>query len=544
MKMKMRGWLFRWTDGLLSLAVVFLMLAGTAAYSGRLLGHAFVPVEEKSNSELFPSVRVRNELGINRLRTEEAGRGLWRLSTRRGEPAGMLVCTQPYAAGVKGFAGPTSLWVRLDGDGCIRAIVPCLNDESVDRLDRAVRGGILSRWIGVGPGGASGVPVDAVSGATATCAALTANVQAALDAYSGAVRAGRPAPTAGWGRTWAVVLVLAAGVAGTCLFRGNRWWRTAVQVLNVAVAGFWCGQFLSVSLLRGWIADGWDFMASLPAVLVCLVAVLLPLLGRRGHYCRWACPYGSLQALAYRLPTPKLRLSGRAARWMERLRTCVLMALLLAMWAGYGAWLLDYEPLVAFAFGTAAPAALVVVVRQRQAPSPDPLACVLENIRFRRSVRAYAAREVPPGTVDTLLRAAMAAPSGLDRRPWRFVVVRDAALLDSLGARLPYAGMVGGAPVAVVVCGQLARNVAPEEQSWMLDCSAATENLLLAAHAMGLGAVWTGVYPYADRVALVKRLLGLPADVVPLAVVPVGYPAEDPAPKQKYDRGNIHEERW
>lgn len=189
-------------------------------------------------------------------------------------------------------------------------------------------------------------------------------------------------------------------------------------------------------------------------------------------------------------------------------------------------------------------AALVVVVRQRQAPSPDPLSCVLENIRSRRSVRAYAALEVPPGTVDTLLRAAMAAPSGLDRRPWRFVVVRDAALLDSLGARLPYAGMVGGAPVAVVVCGQLARNVAPEEQSWMLDCSAATENLLLAAHAMGLGAVWTGVYPYADRVALVKRLLGLPADVVPLAVVPVGYPAEDPAPKQKYDRGNIHEERW
>lgn len=200
--------------------------------------------------------------------------------------------------------------------------------------------------------------------------------------------------------------------------------------------------------------------------------------------------------------------------------------------------------IVSFVLAFALLATLIVVVKQSQAPASDPLAIVLDNIHSRRSVRAYTQREVTPGTLDTLMRAAMAAPSAVDRRPWRFVVVRDAALLDSMGAKLPYAGMVGGAPVAVVICGQLAKNVAPEEQSWMLDCSAATENLLLAAQAMGLGAVWTGVYPYADRVAVVSRLLDLPPDVIPLNVIPIGYPAEDPAPKQKYDRQNIHEGRW
>ncbi len=354
--------LFQWGDGLLSLLVVFLMLAGTAVYSGKLLGRVFIPVEEKSNSELFPSLRVRKELGINRLRTEEAGRGQWRLFTRRGEPVGMLICSQPYAGEVKGFAGPTSVWVHVDGQGRVRAVVPCLNNESVDRLDRAIQGGILSRWIDADVAEAGSVSVDAVSGATATSNALTANVQAALAAYSDAVRAEKPSPAVGWGKTCAVVLVMAAGVAGAFFRRRTRWWRLAVLVLNVVVTGFWCGQFLSVSLLRGWVTDGWNFVASLPTILMCLVAVLLPLLGRRRHYCRWVCPYGSLQALAYRLPTPKFRLSARATRWMGRLRTCVLLALLLAMWLGYGAWLLDYEPFSAFSVASAAPAVLVLAV--------------------------------------------------------------------------------------------------------------------------------------------------------------------------------------
>lgn len=190
-------------------------------------------------------------------------------------------------------------------------------------------------------------------------------------------------------------------------------------------------------------------------------------------------------------------------------------------------------------------ASLVVVVKQsHDTPGADPVGAVLGNIHARRSVRAYADRQVAPETIDTLLRAAMAAPTARDRRPWRFVVVDDRSLLDSLGAQLPYAGMLLGAPAAIAVCGQLTEGVDPAEEMWMQDCAAATENLLLAAQAIGLGAVWTGVYPYADRVALVSRLLRLPPDVVPLNVIPIGYPGEKTEPKKKFDRKNIHHNGW
>ncbi len=190
-------------------------------------------------------------------------------------------------------------------------------------------------------------------------------------------------------------------------------------------------------------------------------------------------------------------------------------------------------------------ASLVVVVKQSKSPVPvDRTAAVFENIYARKSVRDYTERSPTAGQIDSLLRAAMAAPTARDRRPWRFVVVDNEVILDSLGYQLPYAAMTSKAPVAIVVCGELSPGVPVEHEMWMQDCSAATENLLLAAEAMGLGAVWTGVYPYEDRMAVVKRLLRLPDNVIPLNVIPVGYPAGNTAAKKKYDKKNIHFNAW
>ena len=163
----------------------------------------------------------------------------------------------------------------------------------------------------------------------------------------------------------------------------------------------------------------------------------------------------------------------------------------------------------------------------------------LETIFARRSVREYQQRLVEAEKIDLLLRAAMSAPSGMDRRPWEFVVVTERSLLDSLAAGLPYAKMLSAAPCCIVVCG------APERQSyWYLDCSTAAQNILLAAQSLGLGAVWTAAYPYEDRMAVVRTQLRLPDSILPLCVIPVGYPASAGTPKMKYDAARIHNERW
>ncbi|MCX7776193.1 MAG: nitroreductase family protein [Spirochaetaceae bacterium] len=169
----------------------------------------------------------------------------------------------------------------------------------------------------------------------------------------------------------------------------------------------------------------------------------------------------------------------------------------------------------------------------------------LRTIFARKSVRHYAEGALPRASLELLVKAGMAAPSAVDQRPWEFVIVTDPAMLQSLGAALPYARMTASAPAAIVVCGDLRRQWGgPDSPIWIMDCSAAIENILLAAESLGLGAVWTAVYPYPEKVAPVRSLLELPEYIEPLAVLPVGVPAGREKAKDKYDPTKVHWEKW
>lgn len=190
---------------------------------------------------------------------------------------------------------------------------------------------------------------------------------------------------------------------------------------------------------------------------------------------------------------------------------------------------------------------LVYVMKQTSsAPQESKAAVVMQNILSRKSVRAYTDQPVSRAQIDTLLRAAMAAPTGRDMRPWKFIVVDDKEMLKTLAGRLPYAKMLPEAQAAVLICGDLSvtDDKGNPSGNWMFDCSAATENLLLAAESMGLGAVWTAVYPYDERLRPVTEVMQLPDYIVPLNVIPIGYPKGNPQPKNKYDADNIHYNGW
>lgn len=174
----------------------------------------------------------------------------------------------------------------------------------------------------------------------------------------------------------------------------------------------------------------------------------------------------------------------------------------------------------------------------------DASQAVLDNIFARRSVRSFTDQEVTPEQVETLLRAAMAAPSGMNLQPWRFVVVRDPAVKKALeGRRSQQKGLYQNAPVVIVVCGQ-SRIEGKVNANWEADCAAATENLLLAAQALGLGAVWTACHPYPDREGVAIKVLGLKDDIKPFCIIPVGYPGEETQPKDKWNPDNVRYERW
>ena len=169
---------------------------------------------------------------------------------------------------------------------------------------------------------------------------------------------------------------------------------------------------------------------------------------------------------------------------------------------------------------------------------------VLENIHNRKSVRQYTAEPVSEEHIQTMLKAAMAAPSAVNYQPWRFVVVTEREQLDAMAEVLPFARMLKQAPLAIIVCGETLWFEGKENIFWQQDCSAATQNLLLAAEALGLGAVWTGVYPDPQRSAELSAFLGLPETVQPLCAIPIGHPAGDDKPKDKWKPENIHYGKW
>lgn len=164
----------------------------------------------------------------------------------------------------------------------------------------------------------------------------------------------------------------------------------------------------------------------------------------------------------------------------------------------------------------------------------------VRTIFARRSIRKYTDEPVGEEDVKTLLEAAMAAPSASNRKPWQFVVVTERQTLDALAEAHPHGKMLFEATLCISVCGDLTE----VERYWVQDCSAATENLLLAATALGLGAVWLGVYPKEDRVAAVRGVLDLPETITPLNLVSIGYPAEEKEARTQYDEARVHRERW
>jgi len=163
----------------------------------------------------------------------------------------------------------------------------------------------------------------------------------------------------------------------------------------------------------------------------------------------------------------------------------------------------------------------------------------IENIMTRTSIRQFTDQPVEQEKIDILLKAAMAAPTAVNLQPWHFIVITDKKTIGLLSGKQPT-----NAPLLIALCGDTDKTMMPDGKTklpdfWVEDVSAATENLLLAAHALGLGAVWTGVYPAMDRTAEVANILNCPLNIVPVAVVRVGYPDEAPEPKNKFKEENV-----
>lgn len=166
----------------------------------------------------------------------------------------------------------------------------------------------------------------------------------------------------------------------------------------------------------------------------------------------------------------------------------------------------------------------------------------LQAILTRRSIRKFINKEITEEHVIKLLEAAMYAPSARNTQPWHFIVISDRKLLDQIPHLHPYADMCYEAPLAIMVCGDL--NLEKMEGYIAINCAAATQNILLAAHDLGLGAVWLGVYPRKERMEALSKFFNIPQNIIPVSLIAIGYPAESKTKPERFKPERIHYNKW
>ena len=166
----------------------------------------------------------------------------------------------------------------------------------------------------------------------------------------------------------------------------------------------------------------------------------------------------------------------------------------------------------------------------------------LDFIFTRRSIRKYTSESIDEKTIKLLLKAGSYAPSANNYQPWHFIVITDREKLDKLSMVHPYAKMLQQAPLAILICGD--NNIQSILGYQAVDCSAATQNILLAAHALGLGGVWLGVYPREQRMKDIKEFLHLPENINPISLISIGHPAEEIKHPERFKEEKIHRNEW
>ena len=166
----------------------------------------------------------------------------------------------------------------------------------------------------------------------------------------------------------------------------------------------------------------------------------------------------------------------------------------------------------------------------------------MKAVLTRRSVRKYTKEKISEKTISELLNAAVSAPSAGNEQPWHFVIIDRREILDKIPDFHPYAKMLLEVQIGILICGDL--NLEKSRGYWILDCSAATQNLLISARALGLGACWLGIYPREVRITKIKEMLKLPDNIIPFSLISIGYTTEKQNTVDRLDEYRIHKNKW
>ncbi|MCG8410727.1 MAG: 4Fe-4S binding protein [Bacteroidales bacterium] len=342
-----------------TLLLLFFMAA--VSYNGKYFGkktEELFTKKEKEETIAPPSAKQLADVDILDVDLQKESVGIW--SAVDNNKKIKIINTQAFSKGVYGYAGEVPMYLILDSNNNITNILLQKNNET-PRFVRAVKKkGILKQWIGINSDQFSSIKPDALTGATMTSNAINRSVIKSLAAVESSNKQEKWIDLINF-KSIIAILVILSGIFISFFHVKNKKLRTLQLILNTLVLGVWCGKFISIKILLGWIENGMNLLTSGVVFLMLILAIIIPLvLNKKAYYCTWICPFGSAQELAGKLNKRKLKIGDKAMRVLKHSRKFITLGLFFSLWIGVAADIVDYEPFSAFIFKHASLAVILI----------------------------------------------------------------------------------------------------------------------------------------------------------------------------------------
>jgi len=351
-------------QGISSTIVIVMLLAAAVSYNGKLFG---VKTSEllkfNTNEDAQIPIEQLLEAGYDNYKLDKEVDGIWNLVNNQGEEQGKVIKSISFSKKVYGYAGTIPMLIFINSENVIEKIHLLDNYETPRFLRSVVNGGVVEQWIGINVSEALGHKnPDFVSGATMSSDAINISIRRSLLALQESNQSTFSVISEWNSKTWAALLVIMSGVF-MAFYTKHKNLRLLQMTINTVVLGFYCGQFISINLIIGWLGNGVNLIAKISLVLMVVLALIMPMFfNKKQFYCLWLCPFGSAQELAGKISKTKWNIPAGVAKYLKHTRKAILILLFALMWLGVGFDIANYEPFAAFLFGHAGAIVTVIAI--------------------------------------------------------------------------------------------------------------------------------------------------------------------------------------
>ncbi|MFA8300981.1 MAG: 4Fe-4S binding protein [Hyphomicrobiales bacterium] len=351
-------------EKLANTVIILLLLAALVSYKGKLLGKKskdYFLNDQKEKSYSPPSPKLLKSIGLSSHIIDEVDKGIWNIKSEDNTLWGKAITTRLYAEKIRGYSDHITSLIFINKANIIEKVVIQSHTETPAFLNDAIKNGILKQWEGIDIENYNSFNADAISGSTLSSNAINLSIQKTLKSLNKRDNSHSPLFKLST-KTVIAILVILFGLLISIIRPKNKKLRTFQLLINTIILGLYCGQFISLNLIMTWLSNGVSIYTNLSLLIIVILAIILPLMGKTKYYCTWVCPLGATQELAGKISKRKWKIQKSFYVILKHTQKVITIGIFLLLWLGVGFEILQYEPFTAFIFQNASTMMIILVI--------------------------------------------------------------------------------------------------------------------------------------------------------------------------------------